>query len=215
MNNSMIKTVGILGAGKLGIVLAQLALQAGYNVLIAGSGDPNKIRLTVSVLAPGAEAVTKEEVAQKSDVVIAALPLSKYKNLPIESLVGNILIDAMNFWWEVDGDRDALVPPGTSSSEYLQALLKNTTVIKALSHTGYHELHDSPRPKGDPDRKAIAVAADDSNAIKLVCDFIDTLGFDPLPIGSLAKGKLLEPGQPGFGTNLSKASLAARLSAAR
>ncbi len=204
---SNIKTIGILGAGKLGITIARIARHYGFDVNIAGSGDASKIALTAEVLAPGAVAMSSEDAAKNSDVVVLALPLGKFRTLPKTALADKIVIDAMNYWWEVDGRRDEILPSTQSSSEAVQEFLNESKVVKAFNHIGYHDLFDGHKPKGEPGRKAMAIAGDDDQVIEVVSKLVDDLGFDPIVIGKLNKGVKLEAGTKVFGVNVSAEKL--------
>lgn len=199
--------IGILGAGRLGRVLARLAADAGYQVLIGGSGHSQRAALPIDVVAAGATASTATEVAKQADIVILALPLGKYRTLPADTLADKLVIDAMNYWWEADGFPHEFTDPLTTSSELVQSHLPRSRVVKAFNHMGYVDLENEALPSGHAGRKAIGLAGDNTDDLEIVAGIIDALGFDPVIAGTLADGVRLEPGTESFGADVDAAHL--------
>jgi 8-hydroxy-5-deazaflavin:NADPH oxidoreductase len=206
------KRVGIVGAGKLGMTLARAAVAAGYEVAVASSGAAERIALSVDVLAPGAVASTVEDVADSADVIILAVPVHRFRELRSDLFDGKILVDAMNFWPDTDGEDPELAAAGGGSSVVVQAHFPGARVVKSLNQLSYHDLDDYPRAPGAPDRIAVAAVGDDKVAVRTVMQLIDRLGFDPVDGGPLAKGKLLESDGSPYADMLSADELAKRLS---
>jgi len=185
--------LGIVGAGKLGTTIARAAIAAGYDVAISGSGPADDIALTIDVLAPGASAVTTDEVVHHADIIALAVPTHRFRELPRDLFAGKILIDAMNHWEPIDGVDPELTATTDGTSMVVQERFPSTRVVKSLNQLGYHQLEESRRPKGAPDRIAIGAAGEDRVAVRAVIRLIDRLGFDAVYAGPLANGLALEP----------------------
>lgn len=194
--------IAVLGAGHVGPVIARVAVEAGYQVTIAASGDPERIALIVGVLAPGAEPRWAADAVDDADVVVLAIPIHKFATFEPESVAGKLVVDAMNYWPPVDGVQELFEDRRHGSSEIVQRRLDRSTVVKTLNHIGYHELEDERRPVGSPGRRALGVASDDPDALDVVGEFIQRAGYDTVRLDSLSAGRLLEPGGPVFGVAL-------------
>lgn len=194
--------IAVLGAGHVGPVIARVAMDAGYPVSIAASGDPEKIELIAQVLAPGAEPLWAADAAGQADIVVLAIPLHKFGTLDPSLVAGKLVVDAMNYWPPIDGVQEIFEDREYGSSEIVAERLARSTIVKTLNHIGYHELEDQRRPAGSPERRALGVASDDPRAADVVAELIERIGYDPVRLGRLAAGRLLEPGGPAFGAPL-------------
>src|SRR3984893_3018277 len=208
--------IAVLGAGHVGPVIARVALEAGYHVSIAASGDPAKIELMAQVRAPGAEPRWAADAVREADLVVLALPLHTFTTLDPSLLDGKLVVDAMNYWPPVDGVQELFEDHRYGSSEIVQRRLVRSTVVKTLNHLGYHQLEDERRPRGSPQRRALGVAGDDPAAVDVVAELIERIGYDAGRFDRLSAGRLLEPGGPVFGALLhrSKFERAVRAEAA-
>jgi len=205
--------IAVLGAGHVGPVIARLALDAGFEVAIAGSGSPEKIALMTQVVIPGAKPRWAGDAVEAADVVVLAFPLHKFATFDPALVAGKLVVDAMNYWPAADGVEEIFEDRRYSSSEIVQRRLAGSTVVKALNHIGYQDLEDARRPAGSPGRRAIGVAGDDSHATEVVEEVIERLGYDTVRLDSLSAGRLLEPGGPVFGALLSRSEFEAALRA--
>jgi predicted dinucleotide-binding enzyme len=191
--------LGIIGAGKIGTAVARAAVAGGYDVAISGSGAVERIGLIVEVLAPGARAMTTDEVVRHSDLIVLAVPMHRFRDLPQDLFSGKILVDAMNYWEEIDGVDEELATAPLGTSVVVQERFPLARVVKSLNHLGYFKFDQGRRPPGAPDRLAMAAASNDPVAGAAVMQLIDRLGFDAVDAGSLDAGVSLQPGGSVFG----------------
>src|SRR6202049_1253704 len=132
--------IAVLGAGHVGPVIARVAIEAGYHVSIAASGDPELIELIAQVLSPGAEPRWAADAAREAGMVVLALPLHRFTTLDPSRLSGKLVVDTMNYWPPVDGVVELFEDHRSGSSEIVQRRLTRSTVVKTLNHIGYQEL---------------------------------------------------------------------------
>jgi len=186
--------IGIIGSGHIGGTAARLFSKAGHRVLLANSRGPQSLAAEVASLGPGVRAGTVEDAAAFGPVVLVAIPLGKYGTLPARALSGKVVIDAMNYYPQRDGE---LPLGGRTSSELVAEHLRGARVVKAFNTMYYETLGSRGRTDApDADRLAMFVAGDDAEAKSVVSRLIEEIGFAPIDTGSLRDSGRQQPGSP-------------------
>ncbi|MEV7798982.1 NAD(P)-binding domain-containing protein [Microbacterium foliorum] len=191
-------TLGIIGAGHIGSQVARVAVANGYDVVIANSRGPETLADLVAELGDRASAATAADAAAAGDVVVVTVPLGKIDQLPVEQLAGKIVLDTNNYYFERDGHIDALDRGETTTSELLQAQLPTSRIAKAFNHILAADITTDGSPAGTPDRRALATAGDDAEAVAFVTRFYDEAGFDTVNVGPLSESWRVERGRPAY-----------------
>ena len=191
-------TIGFIGSGNIGGTVAKLAVDAGYDVVLANSRGPQTLGDVIDRLGPSARAATAIEAAAAGDIVVVTVPLKAYLQVPVEPLAGKVVIDTNNYYPDRDGHIEALDDKQATTSGLLQEHLPTSHVVKAFNNIFFKHLGTLARPTGAPDRATLLIAGDDAGAKATASEFIDALGYDVLDTGSLADSWRYERDQPAY-----------------
>ena len=215
MNDKVIRTIGLIGAGHIGSQIARLAVRNNYNVVISNSRGPESLSALVAELGPRACAATVTDAAKAGDVVVVTVPLKNYRAVPVEALAGKIVVDTNNYYPERDGHIAELDNESTTTSELLQAHLPTSKVVKGFNHIYAAALTTDGQPAGTKNRRALVIAGDDLGAKTTVTRLLDDFGFDTVDAGPLKEGWRIQRDTPGYGPRRTAEELRRDLAAAK
>ena len=196
--------IGIVGAGMIGSTLAKLWVDAGHDVRMA-SRHPEELQPVVERLGERASAGAPQDAATFGEVVLLTVPLKAVPDLVRDLaplLVGKVVLDTGNAYERRDG------PAARQASAHRQgsagwaaAMFPGSRWVKAFNTVYYKTLESEAHRKGE--RVAIPLASDDPDALETAVGLVRDAGFDPVIVGSLARGKEFEPDTPPYNTGMS------------
>jgi predicted dinucleotide-binding enzyme len=189
-----VKSVGIIGAGRIGQAMAQTALRAGRQVVIANSRGPQSLTSLVQELGEGVTAGAVQDAAAADIVVLAVM----WPDVPqaVQGLEweGRIVIDPTNDFDPSDLD-------GRTSSEVVADIVTPARVVKAANTLGAAVLGSDPHQAGG--QRVIFLSGDDAEAKSEVLALFEDAGFFVVDLGNLLEGgRMQQVGAPLAGHNL-------------
>jgi predicted dinucleotide-binding enzyme len=194
MQAADIKSVGIIGAGRIGTVMAQISRRAGRRVVISNSRGPQSLTSLVQELGEGVSAGTVKGAAAADIVVLAVMWPQVPQAVEGVEWEGRIVIDPTN-------DLDPSDLDGRTSSEVVTDLVAPARVVKAGNALGAAVLGSDPHQAGG--QRVIFVSGDDAAAKSDVVALFELAGFFVIDLGGLREGgRMQQVGAPLAGHNL-------------
>jgi predicted dinucleotide-binding enzyme len=186
--------IGVIGSGNVGTALGRVWANAGHPVMFSSRNLDHDKQLAASIGA-NARAGSPSEAASFGEVLLFAVPYGALPDLGKTlggSIKGKVVIDACNPFPQRDGEianRAREKGAGYVSAE----LLPGARIVRAFNAVGATRMgqaHEEPGHTGMP------IAGDDKTAIEVASRLIREIGFEPVLVGGLDKGKYLMPGTP-------------------
>jgi predicted dinucleotide-binding enzyme len=186
--------IGIIGSGNVGGAIGASWVRAGHEVMFSSRNIEHDRELAAD-LGGSARAGSPQEAAAFGDVILVAVPYSALPGIGRDmasELDGKVVIDACNPFPNRDGeiadwarDRGA----GLATAE----LLPGARIVRAFNAIGAARMGSAYQ---EPGRVGMPIAGDDADAIAVASRLIRDIGYEPVLIGDLDRGRFLVPGTP-------------------
>lgn len=183
--------IAFLGYGNVGAPLADHLQQLGHEVTLAAKeANSDSVQKALKLNAQ-LKVATPAQAIQSAQVVFLATPfqvagevLNEVKDL----LAGKILVDCTN---PVGANLTHGLSSQQSGSEYLQALVPSTSLVKAFTIYGFENFQDNRFPNSAA-KPAMFYCGNDKAAKETVAQLIEQLGWQALDVGGLNQALHLE-----------------------
>jgi 8-hydroxy-5-deazaflavin:NADPH oxidoreductase len=184
--------IGIIGSGNVGSALGAVWVKAGHEVMFSSRHLEHDQSLAAK-LGAGARAGTPHQAAAFGDVLLISVPYSALPDVGKElaaAIKGKVVIDACNPFPGRDGEIANWAREkgaGLASAE----LLPGARIVRAFNAIGAASMGSAYQ---EPGHIGMPIAGDDSQAVEVASGLIREIGYEPVLIGGLGKGKYLMPG---------------------
>ena len=188
------QSIGIIGAGRIGKAIAQIANRAGRPVVISNSRGPASLVSVVEELGGDVTAGTVTEAAAADMVVVAVMWPDVAGAVEGLEWNGRIVIDPTNDFDPSDLD-------GRTSSEVVADLVAPARVVKIANTLGAGILASDPQEADG--QRVLFLSGDDADAKAPVRGLFEDAGFSVVDLGGLHDGGQMQQfGGPLAGLNL-------------
>lgn len=184
--------IGIVGSGRVGSAIGAVWVKAGHEVMFSSRNIEHDKALAAR-LGAGARAGTPREAAAFGEVLMISVPYGSLRDVgkTLGDLIkGKVVIDTCNPFPGRDGEIATWAREkgaGLASAE----LLPGARLVRAFNAIGAARMGSAHEAPG---RVGIPIAGDDAQAIAVASRLIRDIGYEPVLIGGLVKGKYLMPG---------------------
>jgi predicted dinucleotide-binding enzyme len=190
--------IATIGAGREGGALGTLFAKAGHPVMFS-SRNPDSLKELVANAGPTAQAGTVAQAVAFGDVVLLVVPYTAVEQIGKDFgpalAAKQLVMDVSNPIPRRDGEDFVKGVNDQGGAGLVTAkLLPGAHLVRGFNAIGSGGLAPAQHRPGEP--LGVPIAGDDPKAIALAESLIKELGFEPVLIGNLAKGKYLVPGTP-------------------